>query len=155
MSGAVFPPCSLAWGQTMVGVMATSSKRTYASMLHLPGLLRWPWPRPRGRPLSTCPFTTDSQTLTGKSGSVSWGDTVLSPRSWCAQGFVCALQVSSVLRKFCNQIPPAFKVRVPGCSQFLCWIPSLGNLLWSSSGICFFLRLLSPSLLPKKMTHEL
>ena len=39
MGRAVFPPCSLASGQTMVGVMATSSKRTYASMPHFPGLL--------------------------------------------------------------------------------------------------------------------
>ena len=32
---------------------------------------------------------------------------VISPGSWCAQDFVCALQesVSPVLCKFCNQIP--------------------------------------------------
>ena len=36
---------------------------------------------------------------------------LLSPGSWCAQGFICALQesVSPVLWKFCNQIPLAFK----------------------------------------------
>ena len=39
MGGAVFPPCSLASGQTMVGVMATSFKRSYAGIQGLPGLL--------------------------------------------------------------------------------------------------------------------
>ena len=43
------------------------------------------------------------------------GSLLLSPGSWCAQGFVCALQqsVSPVLWKFCNQIPLAFKVKFP------------------------------------------
>ena len=40
---AVYPPCSLAWGQTMVrlimAVMVTSFKSTYASISQLPGLL--------------------------------------------------------------------------------------------------------------------
>ena len=65
MGGAVFPP----WGQ-MVGVMATSSKRTYASQC--------PWPH--SRPLLTHASARDSQTLTGKSGSVSCG--VTAPFSW-------------------------------------------------------------------------
>ena len=39
MGGAVFPPCSLACDHTMVGVVVTSFKMTYASMLRLPGLL--------------------------------------------------------------------------------------------------------------------
>ena len=34
-----------------------------------------------------------------------------------------------VLWNFCNQIPLAFKVKFPGSSQFLRWIPRLGNLL--------------------------
>ena len=46
-------------------------------------------------------------------------------------GFVCVLQesVSPVLCKFCNQIPLASKVKLPG-SQSLCQIPRLGNLQW-------------------------
>ena len=63
----------------------------------------------------------DSWTLTGKSGSVSWGSLLLSPGSWWAQDFVCALQesVSPVLWKFCSQIPLAFKVKFPrGFSPF-------------------------------------
>ena len=57
---------------------------------------------------------------------------LLSPGSWCAQGFACALQefVSPDLWKFCNQIPLASKVKFLGGSQSLCWIPRLGNLLW-------------------------
>ena len=35
MGGAVFPPYSLAWGQTKKGLMVTSFKRTYARLLCL------------------------------------------------------------------------------------------------------------------------
>ena len=61
------------------------------------------------------------------------GSLLLSPGSWCTQGFVCALEesVSPVLWKFCYQIPLASKVRFPGESQSLCWIPRLGSLLWA------------------------
>ena len=40
------------------------------------------------------------------------GTLVLSPGSWCVQGFVCALQesVSPILWKFCYQIPLTSKV---------------------------------------------
>ena len=57
---------------------------------------------------------------------------LLSPGSWCTQGFVCALQetVSPVLWKLCKQIPLASKVKFPGDFQSLCRIPSLENLLW-------------------------
>ena len=53
--------------------------------------------------------------------------------SWCAQGFVCTLQESLFslgLWKFCNQILMIFKARFPGDTQFLCWIPRLGSLMW-------------------------
>ena len=59
------------------------------------------------------------------------GSLLFSPGIWCTQGFVCALQesVSPVLCKFCNQIPLASKVKLPGGSQSLYQIPRLGNLL--------------------------
>ena len=59
-------------------------------------------PQPYSRPLPTHASTGDSWTLIGKSGSVSLGLLLLSPGSWCTQGFVCALQesVSPVLCKF-------------------------------------------------------
>ena len=50
---------------------------------------------------------------------------LLSPGSWCTQGFVCALQesVSLVLWNLCNQIPFSSKVKFSGVSQSLCQIP--------------------------------
>ena len=61
------------------------------------------------------------------------GSLLLSPGSWCAKGFVCALQesVSSVQWNFCHQVPLAFKVKFPGGFQCLCQIPRLGSLLWA------------------------
>ena len=61
------------------------------------------------------------------------GSLLLSPGSWCTQGFVCALQesVTPVLCKFCNQIPLTFKVTFPGGFQSFCQIPRLVNLLWA------------------------
>ena len=50
------------------------------------------------------------------------GKLLLSPGSWCALGFVCALQesVSPGLWRFCNQILLASKVKFPRGSQCLC-----------------------------------
>ena len=74
----------------------------------------------------------DSWKFTGKSDSVSCGDTA--PFSWLLvhAGFVCALQesVSPVLWKFCNQIPLASKGKFPEGSQSLCRTPRLGNVFW-------------------------
>ena len=89
-------------------------------------------PRPCSRPLLTHASARDSWTLTGKSGSVAYG--VTAPFSWVlvrTTFCLCPPRVcSSVLCKFCNQIPLASKVRFSGCSQSLCQIPRLGNLLW-------------------------
>ena len=79
MGGAVFPPCYLTWGQTMVEVMkivATSFKRSHAGIaaFSYPDLvLGHLWPvSPQ-----THASARDSWTLTGKSGSrllggISW-----------------------------------------------------------------------------------
>ena len=138
MGRALFPPCSLAWGHTMIGLMATSSKRTYANMLHLPALplsvsLK------RGRLLSTHTSAGDSQTFTEKSGSVSCG--VPAPFSWvlmhtlcvCVCGGVCGcvgvcpprVSISTFLWEFCNKVLLNFEsdsmrilslfVRYPDC----------------------------------------
>ena len=114
----------------MVGVMktmATSFKRICACTIVFSA------PGPAHGPLPTHASPRDSWTLTGKSGSVSYWDTV--SFSWLlvhTRGFVCALQesVSPDLWKFCNQIPLASKVKFPGGSHSLCQIPKLGNLLW-------------------------
>ena len=132
MDGTVFPPCSLAWGQTMVGVMATSSNRTYASMPCIPDCCsQCIWPR--GRPLLTHASSRDSQTLTDRSVSVSCG--VIASFFWVLVHIRFLFVPSKslcfpVLWKSCNQIPLAFKVKFPEDSQFLCWTPRLGNLLW-------------------------
>ena len=46
---------------------------------------------------------------------------LLSPESWCIQGFVCVLQesVSPVLCKICDQIPLDSKVKFPKGPQSL------------------------------------
>ena len=88
MGGAAFPPCSLAWGQTMVGVMAvmaTSFQKTYASMLGLQDCyVQFPYMQQATVNLCLC---WRLLAFTGKSGTVSL---LLSPGSWCAQGFVYA-----------------------------------------------------------------
>jgi len=72
---------------------------------------------------------------TSSFGSVSCGVTapflyVLVRTKFC----LCSPRLESlsppVLWKSCNQIPLALKVRFPGDSQSLCWIPRLGSLMW-------------------------
>ena len=59
------------------------------------------------------------------------GSLVLSPGSWCAHFVVTSKSLCfPILWKFCNQILLSFKVRFPGESQFLCWIPRLRSLMW-------------------------
>ena len=126
MGGTLFSPCSLAWVQTMVGIMAVmviSFKRIYAPrtvVFSVPDC--WPMPPPE------TPGHSQASLARSLVGSVP-----LSPGFWCTQSFVCAHQefISPVLWKFCNQIPLAFKVKFPEDSQSLCWIPRLGHLLWA------------------------
>ena len=90
-------------------------------------------PSPCGRPLLTHASAGDPQMLTDWSCSACYGAMAPSPGSWCAPGPVCALQeplFPLVLWKFCDQIPLSFKIRFPGDSQSLCWIPRLGSLMW-------------------------
>ena len=91
---------------SMVEVMASSPKRTYATC-PTSQVCCSQSPCPRDRPLLTRASAGDAETLKGRSGSVSCGVS----GSWCTQGFVCALQESvfPILWKFCNQIPMAFK----------------------------------------------
>ena len=110
----MFPPCSLALGQSMVGVMAvmttsfkktprtivvsglmaTSSKRAYANKLCLPGLLL---PVPLIPQQATAdPYFCRRPSNTHREVwlSLLWRSLLLSPESWCTAGFVCALQES-------------------------------------------------------------
>ena len=61
---SLFPQSCVSSGGSIVGLTMTSSKRAYA----IPGLLV---PCPCGRPLLTRTSTGDTQTLKGRSGSVS------------------------------------------------------------------------------------
>ena len=128
MGRAVFPPCCLACGQTVVEIMvtATSFKRTCSC----PVVFSAPDPTAghcRATPLPEAPGHSQASLAQSLVGTL-----LLSAITWCIQGSVCALQesVSPVLCKFCNQIPLASKVKYPGGSQSLCQIPRLGNLLW-------------------------
>ena len=107
-------------------IMVTSFKRSHACTATLSA------PNPAaGHRQPTPPPETPGHSQASLGQSLV-GSLLLSPGSWCSQGFVCALQesVSPVLYKFCNQIPLASKVKFSGSSQSFCQIPRLGNLLW-------------------------
>ena len=117
----------------MVGLMVTSVKRIYASMPRgsQHHCIQCPDPA-AGHCQPTPPPETAGHSQASLVQSLV-GSLLLSPGSWCAQGFVCALQESlfpAVLWKFCNQILLTFKVRFPGDSQSLWQIPRLGSLMW-------------------------
>ena len=99
MGRAVFTPCYLTWGQTLVEVMkimVSSFKKSYACtaiLLATNPTAGHHWPMP---PLET---PGHSQASLGQSLVESL---LLFPGSWCRQSSVCALQelVSPVLCKF-------------------------------------------------------
>ena len=91
MGGAVFPPCFLTWGQTMVEVIkiiATFFKRSHAhtATLSAPNpAAGHPWPFP-------VPETPGH--VQASVGQSLVGSLLLSPGTWWTQGSVCALQES-------------------------------------------------------------
>ena len=104
----------LEFSVSMVGLTATSSRRTYANMPHPPCLLL-------PMPLTPQQATADALQIP-KQASLAQprvGSLPLSPGSWCTQGFVCALQESlfpPVLWKFCNpitQVPSNLEIPSP------------------------------------------
>ena len=113
MGRSVFPLSSLAWGQTMVRIMvviATSFKRIFARtvVFDVPDIA--PVHCRHMRPPET-PGLSQANLVQSFVKTL-----LLSPGSWCAQGFLCALQesVSPVLWKFCNQFPMASKGKFLG-----------------------------------------
>ena len=88
MHRAVFPPCCLTWGQTMVQVMkimVISLKMSHACTAALSA------PKPAaGHCWPTPLLETPGQVWV----SLFWGLLLFSLWSWCTQGFVCALQES-------------------------------------------------------------
>ena len=95
------------------------------------------WPLPCGKPLLIHASTGDPPILAGGFGWVFCEVTapflmVLVHRRFCLYSPRLETLFPSVLWKSYNQIPLAFKVRFPGNSQSLCWIPRLGILTWGS-----------------------
>lgn len=131
MGEAVFPPCTLAWDQIMVWVMVVNANLLQTDLCQhaaAPRIVVFRAPTPVAGHCWTTPLPEVLDTHTQVAQSLV-GSLLLSSGS-CSAGFLCILQesVSLVLWKFYNQIPLAFKVKFPGCSQFLCQIPSLENL---------------------------
>ena len=96
MGGAMFPPCYLTWSQTMVKLMGTSFKRSYACTATLSV------PNPTAGHHQPMPLPESPGHTQESLGQSLMGSLFLFPGSWCAQGSVCAFQesVSPVLRKF-------------------------------------------------------
>ena len=121
MGGAVSPPSCLTCGQTMVEVMkimATFFKRSSSGTAALSA------PNPAAGHCQPRPPPETSGHSQANLGQSLVGSLLLSPGSWCTQGFVCALQESvSPICKFCNQNPLASKVKLSGSSRSLCQIP--------------------------------
>ena len=122
MSGAVFPPCYLTWGQTMAEVMKImvtffKMSHAYTATLSAPNPAtghHWPTPLPE--------TPGPSRASLGQSLVASL---FLSVGSWCTQGFVCALQesVSPVLCEFWwlyGRINGAKKAGITPVPLFVC-----------------------------------
>ena len=89
MDGAVFLPCHLTWGQTMAEVMrimATSFKRSQACSATLSV---WDSAAGHCQPTPLLKIPGHSWSSLGQS---LLGSQLLSPGSWCTEGFVCAIQ---------------------------------------------------------------
>ena len=103
-------------------IMVTSFKRSPAALLYSV--------RPTLQ-ITTNPASAETPGhLHASLGQSLMGSLLLSPGSWCAQGFVQTTLFAQSCFKFCNQIPLVPKVKIPGASHSLCQIPRLGNLLW-------------------------
>ena len=98
MGGAVFPPCSLAWGHSMVGAMAVmaASFNTQASQ-DCRGQRCWP----RSRPLLTHASARDRKHTQASLAQSLVGSLLLSPGFQGTQGFVCAFQ-EPLFPQFCG-----------------------------------------------------
>ena len=90
-----------------------------------------PWPR--SSPLLTTPPAEAPKHTRASLAHSLVGSLLLSPGPWCTQG----LLVPPKSLCFCIPMkvlwsnPTDLQSRIPGDSQSLCWIPTLGSLLWS------------------------
>ena len=131
MDGAMFPPCWPVFGRDNVGNGDLLQKDLCQHTAPMTVVLSAPIPMAgHCQPMPLAEMAGYSQAILAQS---LVGSLLLSLGSWCVQILVCALQesVSPVLWKFCNQIPRASKVKLPGGSQSFYQIPRLGTLLWA------------------------
>ena len=121
MGWAVFPPCCLTWGQTMVGVTVTF-QRAFARTVVISA------PNPMAATVNPHLCRRLLETPRQVWLSLLWGHCswVLVHTRFClCPPRVCFPSPVEVH----NQIP--LGSNFPGDSQSLCWIPRLGNLLWA------------------------
>ena len=119
MSGAVFPPRCLTWGQTMVGVMqimATSFKRTCGHTIVFSA------PDPAAGHCRPTPLLETPRHSQASLTEFLVGTLFLSPGSWCAQVLIVPSKnlfpqscVNSIINPTAlqNQIPRGFSVPLP------------------------------------------
>ena len=117
---------------TFYGITATSSKRTYTIMLHLPRFLLLVTLTPSQATVDPgfrqrLPDTHRRVRLSLLGGQCSCSWVLVHTRFCLCPPRVC---VFPVLGKFCNKILLTFKVRFPGDSQSFYQIVRLGRLLW-------------------------
>ena len=117
--------CGSSAPQLCGGTIVTSSKRAYTTC-SASQMCCSQSPCPCCRSLLTCAAVGNTQTLKGRSDSVSCGV----PGSCCAQGFVCALRVSLVGRDLILNIILLLLLScwgfsfAPGCGVFFWWDPT-------------------------------
>ena len=114
-------------GGSIVVLKAISSKKTKHT-LRLPGLQQ-PDPCPRGRSLMTRASTGDTQTLKGRSVSVSCGRfTAFFPRSWRTQALFAPSEVSGgseMLNTIAHLLPSCWGFSFAlGCGVSFWWDPT-------------------------------
>ena len=148
MGWGCVPPCSVAWGQTMVGVMVTSSRRTYVSLPCLPGLL---WSVSGTLWQATHSSGGDSWTLKASLARSLVGSLLLSTGSWCVQGLVCVLQ-ESLIPQFCGSY--GIKSHWPSKSNSL-WVLSPSALYLKKKSDLLFIFLGSKITMDGDCSHDI
>ena len=93
------PSLLFTWGQTMVQVMATSFERSHACTATLNA------PHPAAGHCRPTPLPETPGHSRASLGQSLVKSLLLSPGSWCTQGFVCALQESQKDRTLKDELP--------------------------------------------------
>ena len=120
IGGAMFPPCSLAWGQS-----------TFTNIMCLSGLLQSVYLPPSSYSWHIPPPETPEYSQASLAQSlVGW--LLLSPGSSCTQGFICAHtrpECSSRYWWLVESCPTWDRNEVLQGVQYLCWSTKAGNII--------------------------